>query len=120
MLDALLRLFLMLVAMLVLVPAFTGGGVQVRSGGIFRGLCAMILICIVNWFIWVGFTALSLGLVIPLHFLTLGIVGLLFNALAFWATGKLFDGILYVRSFGSAFIAALVMTLASAVISHIL
>ena len=117
--EAILKLFLMLVTLIVLVPAFTAHAVHVPRNGLFRGICALIGIAVVNWFVWTGFTVLSLGLVIPLNFLTLGIIGLIFNALAFLAIGRLLPSILYVRNFESAFIAALVTTLASAVISHL-
>lgn len=118
--EAILKLFLMLVTLIVLVPAFTQHAVHVPRNGLFRGIAALIGIALVNWFVWTGFTVLSLGLVIPLNVLTLGIIGLLFNGLAFLAIGRLFPSILYVRGFESAVFAALITTLATYFIERLL
>ncbi|MCC6979235.1 MAG: phage holin family protein [Candidatus Melainabacteria bacterium] len=118
--EALLKLFLMLVTLIVLVPAFTQHAVHVPRNGLFRGIAALIGIGVVNWFIWSGAALLSLGLIIPLNFMTLGIIGILFNGLAFLAIGRMFPSVLYVRGFEAAVLAAVVTTLASFVIERLL
>ncbi len=117
--EALLKLVLMLGTLIFLVPAFTQHAVHVPRNGFVRGIAALIGIGAVNWFIWTGVTVLSLGAVIPLNFLTLGIIGLLFNGLAYLAIGRLFPSVLYVRNFEAAVFAAFVTTLASYVIEHL-
>ena len=48
MLEFILRAVLMVLALLVVVPALTGGKVAVRKGGFFRGLLALIVIGLTN------------------------------------------------------------------------
>lgn len=117
--EALLKLVLMLGTLIFLVPAFTQHAVHVPRNGFARGIAALVGIGVVNWFVWTGVTVLSLGLIIPLNFLTLGIIGLLFNGLAFLAIGRLFPSVLYVRSFESAVLAAVVTTVATYLIQHL-
>ncbi len=118
--EALLKLFLMVATLIWLVPAFTQHAVHVPRNGVIRGIAALVGIGVVNWFVWTGITVLSLGVVIPLNFLTLGIIGLLFNGLAFLAIGRLFPSVLYVRGFESAVMAAFVTTLAAWLIERML
>ncbi len=120
MLEFLIRLALMVLTLLVVVPAVTGGGVAVRRGGFFRGLLSVIVIGLVNMCLWFGITLLTLGTVLPLQILTFGFVGLLINALAFRATAAVMPEVLYVKSFGTAFGASLVMTIATWAINHFL
>lgn len=120
MLEFLIRLALMVLTLLVVVPAVTGGGVAVRQGGFFRGLLSLIVIGLVNLCLWFGITLATLGAVVPLQILTFGLVGLLINALAFKATSAVMPEVLYVKSFGTAFGASLVMTIATWAINHFL
>lgn len=117
--DFLIHMGLLLLTLLIIVPACTGGDVAVRRGGIFRGLVAMFFVGLMNYGLWFVFTLATVGVVIPLHYLTFGLIGLLINALAFKLTGKLLPEVLYVRSYGAAVIAALVMTCASYFITRI-
>lgn len=117
--EAILKLFLMLATLIWLVPAFTQHAVHVPRNGVLRGFAALIGIGFVNWFVWTGAALLSLGLIIPLNAITLGIIGLLFNGLAFLAIGRMFPSVLYVRSFESAVLAAFITTLASFVIQRL-
>jgi uncharacterized membrane protein YvlD (DUF360 family) len=119
MLTFIIRVALMVLALLVVVPAFTGGSVAVRRGGFFRALLALLVLGLINSALWFVFALVTAGGVFVASALTFGIVGLLVNALGFVATGKLMPDTLYVRDFGSAFWAALVMTFCSFVI-HII
>lgn len=108
----LIQIALLVLAWLVAVPAFTGNSVNVR-GGFFAGLLVMLLVGVGNIALWSVLTVLTVGGTIVGNHLFFGLVGLLINGLAILCTGRLFPGILYVRDYGSAFLAALVMTLAS-------
>lgn len=108
-----LRLFFMVISLLVIVPAATGGGVSLRRGGLFWGLVILIVQALVNSALWYTFAILTAGGVIVANLLLLGLVGLLVNGLAFVITGKLMPRHLHVESYGSAVWAALVMTIMS-------
>jgi uncharacterized membrane protein YvlD (DUF360 family) len=116
MLIFLIRMALLVLALLVVVPAFTGGAVAIRQGGFFRGLLALLVIGLLNSAFWFVFALLTAGGVIVANALTFGLVGILLNALAFAGAGKLMPNTLHVRDFGSAFWASIVMTLCSYVI----
>lgn len=113
MLELLIRIALMVLTLLIVVPAVTGGNVAVRQGGFFRGLLALLVIGLCNSALWFVFALLSVGGVIVANVLLFGLVGVLINALAFVGTSKLMPSTLYVKGFGSAFWASLVMTAAS-------
>jgi putative membrane protein len=74
-----------------------------RSGGLWK---AAFVLGLINAFIRPVLWALTL----PLTVLTFGLFALVINALMIWLTGKLVDGF-EVRSFFSAFMAAIVMAL---------
>jgi uncharacterized membrane protein YvlD (DUF360 family) len=112
MLEFILEVVLLVLAMLVAVPALTGGNMRVH-GGFFSGLLVLVIAAIVNVGLWFGLTLLTVGGTIVGNWLTFGLVGLLINGLAFYFTGRLMPSTLYVRSYGSAFFAGLIMTLAS-------
>lgn len=107
-----LQVVLLVLAWLVAVPALTGNNVSVR-GGFFAGLLVLLLVGVANIALWSVLTVLTVGGTIVGNHLFFGLVGLLINGLAILCTGRLFPGVLYVRDYGSAFFAALVMTLAS-------
>src|SRR4051812_16265644 len=111
MLTFIIRVALMVLALLVVVPAFTGGAVAVRRGGFFQGLLSLLVIGLINSAFWFVFALATAGGAVLANVLTFGLVGILINALAFVGTGKLLPDTLYVRSFGSAFWASIVMTL---------
>jgi len=119
MLTMILHVVLMVLAMLVAVPAFTDNGVKVR-GGFLSGLFALVVVGCVNAGLWVGLTLITVGGTMVGNVLTLGLVGLLINGLAIMLTSKLMPGTLLVRSYMSAFWAALVLTLCSCAISMLL
>ena len=107
----LLKLFLMIVTLLVVVPAVTGGGVAVRKGGIFRGLLTLMVVGLLNFCLWLVFTLFTVGGALVANYLTFGLVGILVNALAFKCSASAMPEVLYVRSYGSAFWASIVMTI---------
>lgn len=108
-----LRIFLMVLALLIVVPAATGGAVAVRRGGLLWGLVALTVQALVNSALWYLFAVLTAGGVIVANFVLFGLVGLLINGLAFVLAGKLMPRHLHVESFGSAVWASLVMTVMS-------
>ena len=109
MLHTLITLFLQVLVLLVIVPACTSGGVAVREGGLFRGFLAILCIALLNFVLWVALTFITVGFTLVAQVATFGLAGLVINALAIKATAGMMPDVLYVRSFGSAFIAALVM-----------
>jgi uncharacterized membrane protein YvlD (DUF360 family) len=113
MLHFLIRLFLMVIALLVVVPAATGGAVAVRRGGLFRGLLVLIVQALVNSALWYLFAILTAGGVVVANLLLFGLVGFLINGLAFVVVGKMMPAHLQVESFGSAVWAGIVMTVMS-------
>lgn len=108
-----IRIVLMVLALLVVVPAATGGAVAVRKGGLIRGLLVLFVQALVNSALWYLFAILTAGGVIFANILLFGLVGLLINGLAFSVTGKLMPRHLHVESYGSAVWAALIMTVMS-------
>ncbi len=118
--EFLISIALQVLVLLIVVPAVTSNGVAVREGGFFRGLLALICIGLTNMILWFGLTILTVGMTVVLQFLTFGLVGLLINALAFKVTAATLKDVLYVRSFGSAFGAALVMVIANCAIRYFL
>lgn len=119
MLDFVIKAVLMTLALLILVPMLTGGGVAVRSGGIIKGLFTLFVIACANFCLWLGFAFFTAGGAVLLNWLTFGLVGLLINALAYKCTAAVFPEVLYVRSYCSAFLASLVMTLSSCAIAQL-
>lgn len=115
-----IRTILMVLSLLIIVPAVTGGSVAVRKGGILRGLLVYFILALVNSGLWLGFGILTAGGVVLANFLLLGLVGLCINALAFVVTGWLMPRTLQVESFGSGFLAALTMTFMSFVINWLI
>lgn len=118
--EFLISIALQVLVLLIVVPAVTSNGVAVRQGGFFRGLLALICIGLTNMALWFILTIATVGLTVVFQVLTFGLVGLLINALAFQATAGMLKDVLYVRSFGSALGAALVMVLANCAIHHFL
>ncbi len=118
--EFLISLALQVLILLVVVPAFTGGGVMVRQGGFFRGLLVLVCIGLTNSILWFALTLLTVGMTLVLQFLTFGLVGLLINALAIKCTSAALKDVLYVRGFGSAFAAALIMVLGNCAIRYFL
>lgn len=118
--EFLISIALQVLVLLIVVPAVTSNGVAVRQGGFVRGLMALICIGLTNMALWFILTIATVGLTVVFQFLTFGLVGLLINALAFKATAAMLNDVLYVRSFGSALGAALVMVLANCAIHHFL
>lgn len=118
--EFLLSIVLQVLVLLIVVPACTGQGVAVRQGGFLRGLLALICIGLTNMALWFVLAIVTVGMAVVAQFLTFGLVGLLVNALAIKATGSMLKDVLYVRSFGSAFYAALVMVVANCLIRYFL
>lgn len=118
--DLILTIFLEVLVLLLIVPACTSGGVAVRQGGLFRGLLAILLIGLLNVSLWFAITLLTVGTALIAQVITFGLVGLLINALAIRLTGAIMGDALYVRSFGSAFVASIVMVLSNLAIQHFL
>ncbi len=108
----LIHVLLLLAAMLVLVPAFTGNGVRVQ-GGFFKAALLLVGISLTNSVLWTVLTGLTLFTNLLFNWLTLGLVELAVNGLAFLVVGRLFPGSLHVRNFWSAFGAALVMAVSA-------
>ena len=115
MFESLLTLFLQVIVLLVVVPAVTSGNVAVRKGGLLRGLMILLGIGIVNWMLWPVLAIFTLGTVYIVQIISFGLVGILVNALAFRIAGGISTAF-YVKSFGSAFVAALTMAVANVVI----
>jgi uncharacterized membrane protein YvlD (DUF360 family) len=115
----LVQMLLVLTAMLWLVPVLTDNGVQVR-GGFVKATLILLGIAFLDAGLWIGLTALTVFTNLIANFLTLGLVGLLVRALAYWLFGRMFPGCLYVRSYGSALGAAIIMTVASWGILHLI
>ena len=105
-----IRLVLMILCLLVIVPAATGGNVAVRRGGLCKGFLILVLQALVNSALWYLLAILTAGGIIVANVLLLGLIGLLVNGLAFVALGRLMPRHLYVKGFGSAVWAALIMT----------
>lgn len=118
--EFLISIALQVLALLVVVPAVTGNGVAVRQGGFFRGLLVLFCIGLTNMILWFGLTLVTVGMTIVTQWLTFGLVGLLINALAIKLVGKALNDVLYVRSYGSAFLAAIVMVLTNCAIRYFL
>lgn len=114
--EGLIRLALLVLTMLVVVPVFTGNAVSVPKGGFFRGLFAVLGVCLLNWGLWWVIALFTVGTSLVANWLLLGLVALLVNALAFSLTAKIAPSVLYVRDYGSAVWAALIMTIASWVV----
>ncbi len=114
----LVRLVLMVLVLLVVVPAGTGGGVQVRNAGFFRALFVMLLVGLLNTGLWMLIGVSTLGVALLANVLLFGLVGLLINGAAFSLASEIFPEVLYVCSFGSACWASLIMTVASMVIHN--
>ena len=114
----LISLVLQVLVQLVVVPAATGNGVAVRQGGFFRGLLALICIGLANLALWFGLTILTVGMTVLFQILSCGLVGLVINALAIQLTGAMLKDVLYVRSFGSAFFAGVIMMVCNYLIGH--
>ncbi|MBY0359500.1 MAG: phage holin family protein [Candidatus Obscuribacterales bacterium] len=119
MLTFLVRLVLMVLTLLVVVPAATGGAVAVRRGGFCRGFFSLLVIGLCNCCLWLGFGLFTLGGAVVLNYLLFGLIGLCINALAFKLAARLMPDVLYVASFGSAFWASVILTLVSFFINHL-
>lgn len=118
--EFLISLALQVLALLIVVPAVTGNGVAVRQGGLFRGLLVLFCIGLTNMILWFVLTLFTVGMTLVAQWLTFGLVGLLINALAIKIVGNTLNDTLYVRSFGSAFLAAIVMVLTNCAIRYFL
>ena len=118
--EFLISIALQVLALLVVVPAVTGNGVAVRRGGFFRGLLVLFCIGLTNMILWFGLTLLTVGTTLLAQWLTFGLVGLLINALAIKVVGSVLNDAFYVRSYGSAFLAAIVMVLTNCAIRYFL
>lgn len=116
----LVTVILQVLVLLLVVPPATTGGVAVRQGSFFRGILALLCIGLANIALWSVLTIATAGLAVVASWLTFGLVGVLVNALAFRVTGGLFSDVLYVRSFGSAFVAAAVMVVSNFLINTVL
>ncbi len=116
-LTYLLKLVLTLVLLLVVVPAFTGGAVRVRRGGLFRGILTLLVVGFLNFCLWAGFAIFTAGGAVVLNYLTFGLVGIAINALALVLTSGVMPDVLHVERYSSAFWAALVMTIGSCLIN---
>lgn len=114
----LVRLVLMVLVLLVIVPAATDGGVRVRNAGFFRALFTLLLVGLLNTGLWMLVGLSTLGVAILANVLLFGLIGLLINGTAFVLASEILPEVLYVRSFGSACWASLIMTVASMVINH--
>ena len=117
--TCLIRLVLLLLALLVVVPAATNGGVAVRRGGFCRGFLSLLVIGLLDLVLWSGFTLATFGAAVIFNVLLCGLVGIGVNAGAFWLASKLMPDVLHVRSFGSAFWASMIMTVAGFLINHV-
>lgn len=115
----LLRVVLLVLTLLVVVPAATGNGVAVRRGGFFRGFMSLLVIGLLNLVLWAGFTLLTLGTAVLLNVLLCGLVGIVVHACAFWLTSRVMPDVLYVRGFGSACWASVIMTVVGFLINHV-
>ncbi len=118
--DFLITVVLQVLVLLLVVPAATSGGVAVRSGGFVRGVLALLVIGLLNLSLWFAITLLTIGTALIAQAITFGLVGLLINALAIKITGALMEDAFYVRSYGSAFIAAIVMVVSNLLIQRVL
>ncbi len=118
MLDLIIKVILTVLAMLVAVPLLTDGNVKVRSD-FFGGLVTLLLIGVLNVLLWFGLTLVTVGGVVIANLITCGIVGLLINGLAISVTGKLLPEVLYVRHYGWAVVAGLIMTVVGYFIHHL-
>lgn len=119
MLQFVIRVALMVLTLLIVVPAVTGSKVAVRQGGFLKGLLSLLVIGLINSALWFVFALLTAGGAVVINVLTMGILAVLVNALAFVLAGKLLPDTLHVDGFGAAVWASVVMTLASYAI-HIL
>ncbi len=113
------RVILMVLTLLVVVPAATGGSVAVHKGGFFRGFFTLLSVGLLNMCLWLVFGLFTLGGAVLANYLLFGLVGLCINALAFKTAAWLMPDVLYVRNFGSAFWASLILTLASFFLNHL-
>ncbi|MBU6452562.1 MAG: phage holin family protein [Cyanobacteria bacterium REEB67] len=119
-LTLILHMALLLIALLYIVPAATDGGVAIRRNSGLRGVLALVVVALANKIFWHVLTLSGIGLSIPLELFTLGVVAWLVNAICIFATGRIMPGILYVRSFGAAMGASLILILAGWAISPFL
>ena len=118
--DFLITIVLQVLVLLIIVPAATGGGVAIRKGGFFRGLLALLVSGLLNLSLWFAITLLTIGMALVAQVITFGLVGLLINALAIKLTGALMEDAFHVRSYGSAFVAAIVLVVSHVLITRIL
>lgn len=116
----LITILLQVLVLLFVVPPVTSNGVAVRQGSVFRGILALLCIGLLNMALWFVLTIFTAGLAVVASWLTFGLVGLLVNALAIRVTAGLLGDVLYVRSFGSAFLAAIVMVVTNFLINTVL
>jgi uncharacterized membrane protein YvlD (DUF360 family) len=116
-LHLLLHVLLLLAALLYLVPAVTDGGVAIRKNSAVRGVLALIVIALTNKIFWHVLAVAGVSLAVPTALFTAAVVGWLANSLAIFTTGRIMPGVLYVRSFGTAMGASLILMLAGWVIS---
>lgn len=118
--EFLISIAAQVLALLIIVPAVTSKGVAVRKGGFFRGLLVLFCIGLTNMILWFLLTLVTVGMTVVLQFLTFGLVGLLINALAIKVTSNALNDVLYVRSYGAALGAALVLVLTNCAIRYFL
>ena len=98
---------------IVFAPIVSGNGVYVRHERWIHGFLAVLAIGIVNAGLWYLLSFATLGLVLAAQVVTFGIVGWFVNGWAVYLFGRAFPRVLYVRSYWSAFWAAMVLSIAA-------
>jgi uncharacterized membrane protein YvlD (DUF360 family) len=119
-LTLILHVALLLIALLYVVPVVTDSGVAIRRNSAVRGFLALVVIALANKIFWHVLTLSGVGPSIPVELFSLGVVAWLVNAVGIFITGRIMPGVLYVRSFGSAMGASLILVLAGWAISLLL
>lgn len=116
----LVRLALMALALIYVVPFFTGNRVGLLKGGFGTAFLITLVLSLLNSGLWLVFSLVTVGGALALNALTFGIVGILVNSLGFLLVGKMRPDVLHVSNFYDAFFAAMGMTFASFIINMII
>jgi len=95
---------LIITATVVIVTAWVTPGVQIRS--FFSAIIVAVVLALLNIF----FKPLLIFFTIPITIVTFGLFLFLINALVIYLTSKIVEGF-YIRSFGSAFIFSIILSL---------
>lgn len=95
---------LIVTAAIVVLTAWITPGVQIRS--FFSAIIVAIVLALLNVF----FKPLLIVFTIPFTIITFGLFLFLINAIVIYLTSKIVEGF-YVRSFGSAFIFSIILSL---------